>query len=301
MSWFKNPWESANPWAEGKPEFKKAIGTVVDDVNTSDDNLTGGSSSLGYKATLTILDAKNKKLSMKIENSASYKVIWYSSKTSQNMFTSSLSDIQHALDSTFGFSGSLTYNMPFNPVTGKQYPEGKLVEWTIEYNFASTYSIDLAYSTDQINDSKLIVLVVDKIGKRHIKEVGFEGTIEIGGCFGTGQRIMTLKENSYADRNNMKHLVCHEEGHRLGLGHVHAASNLMSYKTYTSLTLNVNQQSEIVKYFLATALHKLGHKEGTVSNSPSFGKAIDDIDAHIVKLEDENEGIQYTRPKIKSK
>ena len=30
MSWFKNPWESANPWAEGKPEFKKAVGTAVD-------------------------------------------------------------------------------------------------------------------------------------------------------------------------------------------------------------------------------------------------------------------------------
>ena len=30
MSWFKNPWESANPWAEEKPEFKKAVGTAVD-------------------------------------------------------------------------------------------------------------------------------------------------------------------------------------------------------------------------------------------------------------------------------
>lgn len=26
MSWFKNPWEVNNPWAQGKPEFQKAIG-----------------------------------------------------------------------------------------------------------------------------------------------------------------------------------------------------------------------------------------------------------------------------------
>ena len=299
MSWFKNPWESANPWAEGKPEFKKAIGTAVDDVHTSEDDLTGSSSSLGYKATLTILDAKKKKLSMKIENSASYKVIWYSSKTSQSMFTSSLSDIQNALDSTFRFSGSLTYKMPFNPVTGKQYAKGDLVEWTIDYSFTSSYSIDLAYSPDQIGDSKLIILVVDKIGKRHIKEIGFEGTVEIGGCFGTGQRIMTLAENSYVKRNNMKHLICHEEGHRLSLEHLHKGQNLMSYSTDTSLFLNINQQAEITKFFVTAALHKLGHKEGTVNNSPSFGKAIDDINAHIIKLEDENEGIQYTKPKSK--
>ena len=28
MSWFKNPWEVNNPWAQGKPEFQKAIGTA---------------------------------------------------------------------------------------------------------------------------------------------------------------------------------------------------------------------------------------------------------------------------------
>ena len=297
MSWFKNPWESANPWAEGKPEFKKAIGTVVDDVNTSEDDLTGDSSSLGYKATLKILDTKNKKLSIKIENSASYKIMWYSNKKSQHLFTSSLTDIQNALNSTFRFSGSVLYKMPFNPETGKQYAGAKLVEWTIEYSFTSSYSIDFAYSADQIGNSKLIVLVVDRIGKRYINEKGFTGTVEIGGCFGTGQRIMVLAENSYIKRDNMKNIICHEEGHRLGLGHLHGAQNLMSYSTATSLNLNSTQQNEIVQSILPYALYKLKHKEGTITNSPSFGKAIDDINAHIAQLENANEGLQYTKPK----
>ena len=29
MSWFNNPWQAANPWAEGKPEFEKAVGSVA--------------------------------------------------------------------------------------------------------------------------------------------------------------------------------------------------------------------------------------------------------------------------------
>ena len=40
MSWFKNPWLTSNPWAQGKPEFQKAIGQSpkTDDTPIEADN-----------------------------------------------------------------------------------------------------------------------------------------------------------------------------------------------------------------------------------------------------------------------
>lgn len=205
-------------------------------------------------------------LNFVINNNVSYAVIDLTEKKIiDNQYTSSLNSMGEDLSNKFSFqmiqnSKRTPLYFDYNPITQKILRNP--IPYCYQYNIKNNYRFRLVKKWSEVMKSDHLLIAADELGKTFSEYMQKE--INVGGFSHADSRYIAMPGYliyfgyiTNGQRKEARHILMHEEGHRLGLDHTpnRYDDNLMSYAGPGHNALSEQQKDEIMLNYILKNNH----------------------------------------------